>query len=186
MAHTRTRKKNVWLFTWEYVREDYFRHLGRQKIAAVLDSRIQPDFIEKYLQLLYHSERPLAIHEKSENMYYSSTRHPKDPNWKRSRVVEGKYRFGEHPWLEARRVREFFVDVVHHYFQISYWIENEIYDPKSFPDSKVFMPARSVRLESRHLKTGYDERIFYNKSAIPPRQPISMDSEFSEEDYPCL
>ena len=181
----RTRKRNVWLFTWESSATERIKASNRQKIAAVLDSRISNAFVERYFPLLHYTEKSLTIHEKYEGMYYESTKHHNDPNWKRPRPIEGRYRSGENPWLEAKRVKGFFVDVVNIYFEVSYWIEPETFDP-SFPEDTVtLIPQRLVKLESRHLKTGYDERIFYNENAIPPKKPVSEDSVFSEEDYAC-
>ncbi|QTN32894.1 hypothetical protein HZ994_11340 [Akkermansiaceae bacterium] len=181
----RTRKRNVWLFTWESSPAERIKALGRQKIVAVLDSRVSNTFVERYFPLLQYSEKSLTIHEKCEGMHYDSTKHPKDPNWKEIRSIEGRYRSRGNPWLEARRVECFFVDVVNIYFEISYWIEPETLNLNYSEEAGAVTPQRLVKLESRRLKNGYDERIFYNENAIPPKKPVTKDTEFSEEDYSC-
>jgi hypothetical protein len=70
----RTPKRTVWLITWEYTRDDYFRDLGKRKIVAVLDSRVSFDFVRRYLPLLYSTERQLLNYEKYGEMYVQSCR----------------------------------------------------------------------------------------------------------------
>jgi hypothetical protein len=179
----RTRKRSVWLFTWESSPTDRLKRTERQKIVAVLDSRISHAFVERYFQLLQHTEKSLTIHEKCEGMYYASTKHHQDPNWKRPRLIEGRYQSGGNPWLEAKRVKCFFIDVVNINFEVSYWIEPETCYQNFSEGPVTDTPQRLVKLESRHLKAGYDERISYNENAIPPKKPVSEDTVFSEEDY---
>lgn len=175
----RTRKKKMWLFTWEYTRDDYFQDLRRQKIAAALDSRISSDFVKRYLPLLYFTERPSTIYEKVGDMYLASMKRHDNPNWKTPRYELQRYCYGSHPWLEARLVKDFFIDVVHANFEISYWTEYEVPDPSFRDEHRIYRPERRMRVESRRTKSGYIEKVFIDDSA-PPAKCVSEDPEPEE------
>jgi hypothetical protein len=119
----RKKRRNVWLITWEFARKDYFHDLGRRRIAAVLDTRVSEDFVARYVPLLYSTERELLVSEMYVEMHLQSCRRHKNPDWSDVRSEDGVMSFGAHPWLTARRVEGFFVDVVDYDTENVYWTE---------------------------------------------------------------
>lgn len=165
----RTPKRTVWLITWEYTRDDYFKRLGRRKIAAVLDSRASDDFVRRYLPLLYSTERNLQNFEKYGEMYLQSLRRYRNPDWTDVVRQGGAIKFGGHPWLEARVVEEFFMDVYDCENEEIYWTERDVYKSTQDGESELLRPRRRVKLISRSGKT-VTETMFFGDSAIPPRK----------------
>lgn len=176
MSPFRTKKRSVWLITWEYTREDYFEDLGCGKIAAIFDGRVPEQFVKKYLPLLYATERDLRVFEKVNEMWlYSLNRH-RDPDWRPPGRDGHKLIFGDHPWLTARQVKDFFVDVVHADFEISYWTEHDTYS------GQQVTPGHRVRLETRRRNGKFIERVFYDEDAIPPKRCVVCDPELADGD----
>ncbi len=166
----RTSKKTVWLITWEYVRDDYFEKLGRRKIAAVLDSRVSDDFIRRYLPLLYSTERKLLNFEKYRDMYFHSVKRYKNPDWMDVRVDANSLSFGVDPWLRARKVDGFFIDVFDYETENVYWTEREACRMNRDDEVEVLRPRRLVKMTS-HSGEHVTEKLYFGDDAIPPRKP---------------
>ncbi len=162
----RTPKRTVWLITWEYDRDDYFAQLGRRTIAAVLDSRASDDFVKRYLPLLYSTERELLNSEKYREMHLQSLRRYKNPDWKDVRTDAGAYEYGGHPWLKARVVDQFFIDVFDYETENVYWLERAGY--RRNRDGRV-EPRRQFKLAS-HSGISVIERLYFGDDATPPRR----------------
>jgi hypothetical protein len=168
MPPFRTPKRKIWLITWDYTREDYFADLGRRHIAGILDSRLPTDFVERYLPLLYSTERELLNFEKFSEMYLQSCQRHENPDWKAVRNEVDVLTFGNHPWLTARRVEGFFVDVIDYETENTYWIE---------PERLVSTPERTVekvtdrrltKLMSRRRADAWCETFQFGDDAAPP------------------
>jgi hypothetical protein len=170
MLPFRTQKRTVWLITWEYTRDDYFEHLGRRTIAAVLDSRVSDDFVRRYLPLLYSTERELLNFEKYGEMYLQSLRRYRNPDWKDVRGAAGALSFGGHPWLNARKVDGFFIDVFDYETESVYWTEREGYRAKRDGEVELLRPRRHVKLTSNRGDR-VTERLYFGDDAIPPKKP---------------
>lgn len=163
--------RNVWLITWEFTREDYFRDLGRRRIVAVLDTRVSEDFVARYIPLLYSTERELLMFEKYGEMHLQSCRRYKDPNWVDVRSDDGVMIFGAHPWLSARRVESFFVDAIDYDTENAYWTEPARYRRQHNMSCKEITPKRYAMLKARKTLTGWDEVLTYDSKAAPPNTP---------------
>jgi hypothetical protein len=165
----RTQKRTVWLITWEYTRDDYFEQLRRRRIAAVLDSRASDDFVRRYLPLLYSTERNLQNFEKCRDMYLQSLLRYRNPDWTDVVRQGGAMKFGGHPWLEARVVDEFFIDVFDCENEVIYWTERDVYKRTPDGDSELLRPRRRVKMSSHSGET-VTEKMYFGDSAIPPRK----------------
>jgi hypothetical protein len=96
----------VWLITWEWCGE----HAKRDdKVAAVLNSRLSPEQVCRFVEFIYTS----AYNSLSERLSYA-TRRAQNPYpalfGALGRVPwEGQITCGHNPWLFARRVDNFSV-----------------------------------------------------------------------------
>jgi len=165
----RTSQRSVWLITWEFKRQDYFRDLGRRRIVAVLDSRVSVNFVARYLPLLYSTERELLVHEKVSEMYLQSCRRYQNLDWKEVRYEDGTMCFGGHPWLSARRVTSFFLDVFDYDTENAYWIEAARIRGHFDEACEKITPERQAILKARKSMGGWDETILYGIRAKPPK-----------------
>jgi hypothetical protein len=163
--------RNVWLVTWEFTRNDYFRDLGCRRIAAVLDTRVSDSFVVRYVPLLYSTERELLMFEKYGEMHLQSCRRHKNPDWKDVRSEDGAIVFGGHPWLSARRVEGFFVDVLDYDTENVYWTEPARFRFSLGKPLEEITPQRQTMLKARRNSTGWDEVITYGLKAAPPTTP---------------
>lgn len=161
MTPFRTRKRRLWLVTWDYVIEDYFLNLHRSHIAATLSSRVSRAFVRRYLPLLYATERQLMAFERCDEMCLQSEERHKNPDWKPVRSSHpGWYEYGSHPWLTARLVNDFFIDVCSLELEVCYWTDS-IYDR----DTERWT-ARKCKLTIE----GKRESICHGDDAIPPKK----------------
>ncbi|WP_395742517.1 hypothetical protein [Prosthecobacter sp.] len=152
------------------MRDDYFEQLGRRTIAAVLDSRASDDFVRRYLPLLYSTERTLLNFEKYGEMYLQSMRRYRNPDWKDAVAEAGSLSFGGHPWLMARKVDGFFIDVFDYETENVYWTEREGYRMKRDGEVELLRPRRNVKLTS-HSGDHVTEKLYFGDDATPPRKP---------------
>ncbi len=166
----RTKKRKVWLIIWEFAREDYFRHLGRRRIASILDSRVSSDSVRRYLPLLYSTERDPMIFERYGEMYLQSCRRYRNADWKDVRRDGETMTFGSHPWLSARVVEDFFVDVLDLDTENAYWFESaSIRYPREGAAEEI-TPQRFGCLAARKIDFGWEEKLTYSSISIAPRK----------------
>jgi hypothetical protein len=113
------KKRKAWLITWESSRDDYLKDLNRPRVVAILKSQLDSSTIKKILAVLFTSESHLTFSEKIGYSFCKQDRH-----WLRS-DFNSIIRCGDNPWLQARLVKELWVE--HHpetvYRQTLHWTE---------------------------------------------------------------
>jgi len=129
MRHRKPKKRNAWLITWESSRDDYFKDLNRPRVVAVLKPQFESSTIRKLLPILFTSESHLTFTEK---IGYSFCK--RNPDW--IRTWQSIIYCGNNPWLEARIVKDLWVETHPEtiWRQTLHWTEHahHIEDPKTF------------------------------------------------------
>ena len=97
------KKRSAWLITWESSRDDYLADLRRPRVVAILRPQLSPSTIAAILPVLFISESKLTF---SEKICYGLLKRPR--RW----VRHGLRRIccGPNPWLEARLVKDLYVE----------------------------------------------------------------------------
>nr|CAP48120.1 putative integron gene cassette protein [uncultured bacterium] len=108
--------------------------------------------------------------EKFGEMYLQSCRRQKNPDWKPVRNEIDVLSFGSHPWLTARRVEGFFVDVIDYETENTYWIEPERYYSDPEGSIKPLTPWRQTKLESRKRSGKWEETFSFGDQANSPKK----------------
>lgn len=103
MRSQKPRKRTAWLITWESSRRDYLADLNRPRVVAILKPQISSSTIRQLLPVLFISESKLTF---SEKIAYSFFR--RHVRWLRDDLR--RICCGDNPWLEARLVKELYVE----------------------------------------------------------------------------
>lgn len=97
------KKRNAWLITWESPSKDYFAALNRPRVVAILKPQIGLSTIKKIMPALFFAESKLNF---SEKIGFSLS---KQSPYK-IREDSSRIRYGDNPWLEARLVKNLYVE----------------------------------------------------------------------------
>jgi hypothetical protein len=147
------KRYKAWLITWEFARQDYFDDLKRPRVVAILSARLTDSTIMKILPALYASEKGLTFTEK---MGYTHSKPPTD--WLR-RDFNTRITTGGHPWLEARLVKDLWVESYPEiYHQTLHWTEHQRYAPHPETGDPIVVYPAQVRSEDVHFDQVWDGR----------------------------
>jgi aromatic ring-cleaving dioxygenase len=151
------KRRNAWLITWEFARQDYFDDLNRPRVVAILDPRLSSATIMRILPVLFASEKQTTFTAK---MGYTHLKPPTD--WLRH-DFNGRISTGGHPWLEARVVKDLWIedyaDDIHH--QTLHWTEYERYAPDAQTGDPVVVHPAQDRSEDAHF-----DQLWYGRSLL--------------------
>ena len=160
MSKRNPKKRNAWLITWESSRDDYFEHLQRPRVVAILKPQTSDRTIKSILPILFTSESHLMFGEK---ISYSFSRQTIGF----VRTDGESISCGSNPWLHARPVSNLFVETYENtqWHQTLHWTERPryTYDANGDNRTEVF-PAQS-RSEDVHFDV-----LWYGKSFLDEDQ----------------
>jgi hypothetical protein len=158
MARSRKpKRRKAWLVTWEFARQDYFEDLNRPRVVAILNPRLTDDTVKRILPVLFASEKQMTF---SDKIGYTLSKPPE--YWLR-REFDGRISTGGHPWLEARVVKDLWIedyaDDIHH--QTLHWTEHERYAPHPETGDPVVVHPAQDRSEDVHF-----DKVWYGRSFL--------------------
>jgi hypothetical protein len=111
------RKFKAWLITWEWIGD----HAKRpDKVAEILNPRLQPERVREIVELLYHRDASL-----SEKIAWRLRRqkqvYPAEFVRFEGVPYEGEIICGHNPWLRARLVDDLTVTLDEHGKETAFW-----------------------------------------------------------------